>query len=1129
MGEILWLDEVESDDRGRVGAKAFTLAGLRRAGLPVPDGFVLVAGDGSLEGPREEALRAALARLRGAVAVRSSSTLEDGSEASFAGQYRSILDVSGEEEVVRAARACLASAAGAAGYARAMGAWGPGAMAVFVQRFVPARAAGVVFTRHPRDPSALVVESHAGRGDAVVSGAVRPDRYVVDRETGATREGPAASSLDPAQLAQVVRLARRAEELLGAPQDVEWALGAEGVALVQSRPITTAAEEWEAIDPRVRRLTRANVGEVLPDAVTPLTWTTVVAFLEHGFQAVTATAGLRPRDAPPFLVLHRHHLYLNLSLSAQVGSRLPGVSAEDAERLVLGGGAGGAPPAVRAAGLVALAGVGLRLLGLARRLPAEVEACADAVRRLPSASAVETAAPPDLGRMLLAFVEAGRRVATAHIAVSGSSAVRLAVLGRLLTGASSGTSPARLNRLVAGLDDVLSAEPTTALESLAVEAAARPDWRAWLRRPAEQARADLRRGDAPAGLAERLDAFLRLFGHRAVSEGELRAPAWEDDPEPVLRALQGMLDTTVLPGFGRRAGTETRRAEEEALLDRLGFARRALVRHALRRAQREIVLRERTKSLAIALVNHGRRLARAAARHLTGTGAIASADDVYFLTLGELVAGLEGGAVPRAAVERRRRGHARATSAPVPRDVDLLAGPQDEVLPAPSERGTRLVGLGVSGGRGAGRARIVEEAARAALEPGEVLVTLVLDAAYGPLLAVAAGAVAEVGGLLSHGSVVARELGVPCVVDVAGATRRIATGDRVMVDGDSGTITRLTEDGRPLSPDTTADVVACDPADEGGAHDLVDDPLARESVYFNAQDAAAGIVVVASLAVRPQGAGEALLALGLPDGRVLFGLDRGPARTAEQLAVGGAAAAWQPVRLRAATRLSAHEGRAFTPGPLPLLLAPRTVPVTLDLAFVPKTPAVDLCAGLGEDVLESLRPLGAHHVEQSGAWRGTVVVDGKPFAVAGTGSRDHSWGLRDWGAADYWRLFTARLGDDLALHALAVSVRGRLVEGGFVWRGGRAERVLRVSCAAEREGGALRSFALSITTTAAGPPLRLRGRVWRTVTVPVQLERRAWRHLAGRPYRLLLQENFTVYEGAGRTGHGMAEITQRPA
>ena len=216
--------------------------------------------------------------------------------------------------MIRAARSCLESAGAAAGYARAVGARRAGAMAVLVQRFVPARAAGVAFTRHPQDPSAWLVESHAGRGDAVVSGAVSPDRYVGGRGGEAAAEVPAGASLGEGDLARVVSLARRAEDLLGAPQDVEWALDADGLFLLQSRPITTAAPELEVRDPRIRRLTRANVGEVMPDAVTPLTWTSVVAFLEHGFQAVTAMAGLRPRDAAPFLVLHRQHVYLNLSL-----------------------------------------------------------------------------------------------------------------------------------------------------------------------------------------------------------------------------------------------------------------------------------------------------------------------------------------------------------------------------------------------------------------------------------------------------------------------------------------------------------------------------------------------------------------------------------------------------------------------------------------------------------------------------------------------------------------------------------------------------------------------------------------------------------------------------------------------
>jgi len=1132
VGHVRWLDEILPDDGGRVGAKAFTLARLRGQGFSVPDGFVLLSAPDGLSPAREAELRAAYARLGGAVAVRSSSTLEDTEEASFAGQYRTVLDVRGEDAVVVAARACLDSAGAAEAYGRALRAPTAGAMAVLVQRLIPARAAGVVFTRHPRDPDVLLVEAHAGLGEAVVSGSVRPDRYVVDRVTGALREGPAAGVLDPPGLAEVVGLARRVEAHLGAAQDIEWAAGPEGLALLQARPITAAAEDWERIDPRVRRLTRANVGEVLPSAVTPLTWSTVVSFLEHGFQAVTAMAGLRPRDAPPFLVMYRHHVYLNLSLSTAVGARIPGLSAEDAERLVLGGGAGGALPRVGPAGLLALAGVAGRLLRLARRLPGEVEAAEEAVRRLPPPAAIDSASPHALALMLRAFVETGRRVSTTHIAVSGSSAVRLALLGRVVSLAGGGPAPGRVNRLVAGLEDIESVEPASALEELAAGASRTPAWKAWLQRPAEDCAADLRHGKAPAGLGDAIAAFLARFGHRAVSEGELRAAAWDDDPAPLLAAMHGMLDGAPPPGFGRRAGMETRRIEEQALLGRLGLARAALAGHVLRRAQSEIRLRERTKSLAIALVHHGRRVARAAARILAARGALGGTDDVFFMTLAELLSALDGSAVSRTAVERRRRAHARADAVPVPRDVDLAA-PAGPAAHEPAASPTRGAGVGVSSGVAVGPARVVLDVAHAALLPGEVLVAPVLDAGYGPLLAVAAGAVAEVGGLLSHGSVVARELGVPCVVDVAGATRWIATGQRVLVDADAGTVTHMPDEGTPdpsAGPvaGTDTDAAAAAASDDARAHPLPDDPLARESVYFNVQDARAGIVVVASLGVRPGAAGESLLALGLPDGRVLFGLDRGPARVDGELAVGGAAAAWRPVRLRAALRLSALEAASFPPAPLPLLLTPRTVSVELDLSFVPTTPAVDLCDGLPLDVLEALRPLGGHHVEQSGAWRGSVVVDGRAHQLEGTGSRDHSWGLRDWDAADHWRLFTVRLGDDLAVHALSVGVKGRLVEGGFVWRAGRAERVTRVRCAAERDGDALRAFELEVATV-AGPPLRLRGRVWRSLTVPVQLDRRPWRHLGGRPYRLALQENFTVYEAEGRTGRGMAELTLRPA
>src|SRR5262249_18183570 len=317
-----------------------------------------------------------------------------------------------------------------------------------------------------------------------------------------------------------------------------------------------------------------------------------------------------------------------------------------------------------------------------------------------------------------------------------------------------------------------------------------------------------------------------------------------------------------------------------------------------------------------------------------------------------------------------------------------------------------------------------------------------------------------------------------------------------------------------------------DPADEA-FHPLEPHPLARESVYFNVQDPESGVALVASAGVRAGGRGEALLALSLADGRLLFGLDLARLeRNPRGVKVRGTAIGWQPVTLRFDGRLSVHESGAFPPALLPLALAPRVEPARLELELLPESPAVDFCARLSAEDREQLAPLGRHHVEQSGRWRGTLELSGRRIALDGTGSRDHSWGLRRWEAADHWRLFTVRFGPDLAVHALTVSVNGHLVEGGFVFRDGRAERITRIEHAGRRHAGRLAGLALEIAT-AAGPPLQLQGEVWRTITVPVDIQR-SWRAFGPQPYRLLLHENFTRYTALGRRGYGMAEVTERP-
>jgi pyruvate,water dikinase len=1117
---VIWLDEIGDADRLRVGGKAFVLARLRRAGLPVPDGFVLTA-DEAIDGDHEAALAAAAARLGGAAAVRSSAALEDTAEASFAGQYRTLLDVSADA-VARSVEAVRRSAAEAAGYARALGLDGapaPSSLPVLVQCFVESQAAGVVFTRHPADPATMVVESHVGRGEAVVSGAVRPDRYVLDRETGELRDGGPRGSLAAADLQQVFLLARRAEELLGAPQDVEWAIGADGAVLLQSRPITVEGETPR--DPRLRRLTRANVGEVLPDPVTPLTASTVVTFLEHAFRDVTRRAGLLPEEAPPFLVLHRERLYLNLSLCLEMGRRLPGFMIEggDAERLVLGAGGGrGAPGTASLLAWPRLARVVARLRRMARHLPAEIDSARAAVRSLPPRAAVERAEPVELIALLEGLERAGGVVASAHVATTGACGVRLALLSRLLAALVPGEAPPRVNRLVTGLPGLESAAPVEALESLASDVHREPDWIAWLARPPADAAASLRRGEAPAALGARLEEFLGRWGHRGVSEGELRASSWEDDPAPLLAALRTRAASPRPAGFRARAAEQLGRADEAALLARVGPLRALLLRRAISGAREWVALRETTKSLAIALVDHGRDIARTAARRLVTAGRLAQEDDVFFLSAAALRAALLGSAPSPAAIRRRRKRWEAESGLPAPREVDLDA--PEAGRPGEGE----LRGLGVSAGVGLGAARVVQPGEVARLEPGEVLVAPVLDAALGPLLASAAGAVAEMGGLLSHGAVVARELGVPCVVDVRDATRRIRTGERILVDGGSGQVKRWLDGGRGRG--SLAPLRPVERADEDFPP-LEDHPLARESVYFNLLDPETGLGIVCSLGRKRRGRGEAILALRAPNGRLLFGLERGEGRREDGgLTVGGLAGGGPPARLRARTRLAEHDDDAFPPGPLALLLAPRTVEVRIDLAFHATCPAVDLCESVDEETRRRLEPLGARHVEQSGRAEGEVAIGDRVFRFRGTGSRDHSFGRRDWEAADHWGLFTMRLGEDVALHALAVCVRGRMVEGGFLWREGRLERVTRVEHVWEMEDGRPRAVAIEVSTE-AGSPLHVRGTMLSTVSVPVQPERRPWRHLAGRPWRLVLDESFTRYEGAGRTGFGIAERARR--
>jgi pyruvate,water dikinase len=311
----------------------------------------------------------------------------------------------------------------------------------------------------------------------------------------------------------------------------------------------------------------------------------------------------------------------------------------------------------------------------------------------------------------------------------------------------------------------------------------------------------------PEGPTRRaLQSFLELYGDRAVREAELSTPRWKEDARPVLRMLRAALRTDARQVEGTLARAKAHADDEMAkLIPKLNVVQQTIIRHLVARAQRSARLRERMRAwvtrvlgmLREAALDADRRLLRrdpeldADWRRLADVGSpLAAVRSVFFLTVDEVVGALRASRADLVPLVRSRRAElARDQARPDP-PATFVGAPAPVVLPPWG--GDVLRGLPASAGVVVGRARVLfREDEMDALLPGEILVVRTTDVGWTPLFLVAAGVVTELGGPLSHAAVVAREFGVPSVVNLVGATRAIRTGDVLRVDGDRGVVERV--------------------------------------------------------------------------------------------------------------------------------------------------------------------------------------------------------------------------------------------------------------------------------------------------------------------------------------------------
>ena len=770
------------------------------------------------------------ARAPWGLAVRSSATCEDGSLASMAGLAESRLGVRGAEPLAEAIRAVWASIASgrALAYLASHGVREVG-MAVVIQRVVRAEAAGVMFTRPPgargRD---RIVNVAFGLGSPVVDGAVAPDVLRVDEQgrvveqmlahkpsalvvgaAGTERvavEDPDRAALSRDRVVELAEIAARLEKVERGPWDVEFACDEAGTWVVQARPVTGQGFPEGGDEETV--WSRANVGEALPGVATPLTRSVAGAFSEAGFKRAFATLGCSvPKGARLVATVHGR-FYLNLTQFMRVAAQVPWL---DARTLVeLGGGSGGEELAHQIADVshkgfyARLPLTAARLAKEQLRLDEEVERFEQYAERAAKLhTALDLAILPDegLARKVRDLQELLERTGTVMLTCASSALGTHLALKALLARVAPIGAERLAQALTTGIRDLESARPAIGLMRVVNLAGQEPAARAALESEATTGLDALPEGPTRRALA----SFLELYGDRAVREAELSTPRWREDPRPVLAmvrvALKGRAPEVERALARARAHAD---GEMQKVLPRLGVIEQTAARHLVARAQKAARLRERMRAwvtrvlgmIREVVLDADRRLRRLAPELEAERGALAangsalaSVPDAFFLTVDELVTALWTAKADVAPLVRARRAeHARDAARPEP-PVTFIGAPTDIVMP---EGGDALRGLPASAGVVEGRARVLRGPEEiASLLPGEVLVVTTTDVGWTPLFLVAAGVVTELGGPLSHAAVVARELGVPTVVNVASATRALRTGDVVRVDGDRGVVERV--------------------------------------------------------------------------------------------------------------------------------------------------------------------------------------------------------------------------------------------------------------------------------------------------------------------------------------------------
>ncbi len=748
-------------DASKVGQKAATLSQLKQCGYPVPMGWVLPPGDDA-----ESLINFLQPSSEAPLVVRSSAVGEDSEQASAAGQYETVLNVTNREQLRQAIARCQASydRPSAVQYRKQRG-LPEDAMAVLIQKQVEGVFSGVAFSRDPviQQGNAVVIEALPGEAKQIVSGQVTPEQYrvflaeqvsVSEQSSWILPEGlkleiEGEGDVPLRLIKQVAFLTRHLEsQYHGIPQDIEWSYDGQTLWLLQSRPITTLLPIW----------TRKIAAEVIPGVIRPLTWS-INRPLTCGVWGEIFTIVLGDRahglDFNETATLHYSRAYFNASLLGQIFRRM-GLPPESLEFLTRGAKFSKPPLSSTVRNVPGL----MRLLG--RELGLQQDFKRDYQQRFHPAltqlaqQPVQNLPPSALLARIDLILELLKRATYYSILAPLSASLRQAVLRVKDTEIDNSHTPevASLRAIASLAAEARQLLPQGERDAVFEQLAASPQGRKML---------------------QQFDQLLERYGYLSEVGTDIAVPTWREDPQAVRELFVQFFATE--QSLGKN---EPQRRKERKGRKKGGVQQRVDLKGRVTEVYSQLLAQLRWCFVALEQI-------------WLQSGVLSQPGDIFFLEFDEVrrvVAGSDPALLKQLGqlVERRRSQFAEDSQLePVP---SLVYGNAPPASPAsPASPAHLLQGIGASLGQVEGRVMVLRSLqVLPEIDRETILVVPYTDSGWAPLLARAGGLIAEVGGRLSHGAIVAREYGIPAVMDIHNATQLLQDGQWVRIDGQRGTV-----------------------------------------------------------------------------------------------------------------------------------------------------------------------------------------------------------------------------------------------------------------------------------------------------------------------------------------------------